>query len=287
MTPSTQTLANRKPNLIFNLQRMEDIFDQVQGESDVPHRHDYYTVLFVQEGYGTHVVDFKTYEFGSNQVFFVAPGQIHQVNTLERPKGWVITFSRDFLIENSIPETFLQNINLFRSFGDTPPIVIDEQNLGKLDNILAQMEECFPLRDSHRNRALGALLQLFLIYCNHICTLCNAPDQPDEESTGATMLRDFKDLVETRYQDWHKVQEYASELNITPKHLSHTIKLITGKTAKEYIQDRLLLEAKRLLRHTELSMKEISYELGFEEPLHFSGFFKKQEGVSATTFRNQ
>ena len=73
--------------------------------------------------------------------------------------------------------------------------------------------------------------------------------------------------------------------HISTKHLSQTLKNITGKVAKDHIQDRLALEAKRLLLHTSLSVKEIAYEIGFEEPLHFSGFFKKRVGVSPSQFR--
>ena len=74
-------------------------------------------------------------------------------------------------------------------------------------------------------------------------------------------------------------------MNITPKHLSQTVKNLSGKTAKELIQDRVVLEAKRLLLHTPLSIKEIAYQLGFEEPLHFSAFFKNRAGVSPTFFK--
>jgi len=111
------------------------------------------------------------------------------------------------------------------------------------------------------------------------------PDQRDEDNSNVCILRDFKGLLEQYFQDWHQVNTYASKLNLTSKHLSHTVKSLTGKTAKEFIQDRLILESKRLLLHTDLEIKEIAYQIGFEEPLHFSGFFKKSTGISPTAFR--
>mgnify|MGYP000356442481 FL=1 len=262
---------------------MGEIHDRAGGKVDVPHRHDYYTVILIKEAKGQHIIDYHSYDLAPLQVHFVSPGQVHQVVTPSRPKGSVFTFSRDFLVENNIPESFISNINLFRQFGETPPLGIDEITFERLSRILKEMQECLPLELHYRKRALGALLQLFLIYCNNSCLLDMT--QLDEENSGVCMLRDFKKLVNENFQQWHKVAEYAPILHVSPKHLSHTIKQLTGKTAKEVIQDRLTLEAKRLLFHTDLSIKEIAFRVGFEAPLHFSSFFKKQAGQSPSQYR--
>lgn len=280
---TTDYLQQRKHHTDFNLLDMGEIYDRAAGKVDVPHRHDYYTVILVEEAEGQHVMDYHSYEFASLQVHFVSPGQVHQVVTPSRPKGSVFTFSRDFLVENNIPESFISNINLFQQFGETPPLAIDELTFKRLTRILQEMQECLPSELHYRKRALGALLQLFLIYCNNSYLLDTT--QLDEENSGVCMLRNFKSLVNENFQQWHKVAEYAPILHISPKHLSHTIKQLTGKTAKEVIQDRLTLEAKRLLFHTDLSIKEIAFRVGFEAPLHFSSFFKKQAGQSPSQYR--
>lgn len=278
-------IENRKPNTDFYLGDMGEIYDQAEGKTDVPHRHDYYTVLLIQAAEGTHVVDYKTFPFQPLQVFFVSPGQVHQVAATSKPTGWVFTFSRDFLVENNIPESFITNINLFQAFGDAPPLQLDEATFERLLAIIRQMKECLPMDLTYRSRALGALLQLFLIHCNNSSTV--NPRQLDEENSGVCILRDFKHLVEQRYSKWHKVNDYAAEVHLSPKYLSQTVKQFTGKSAKEFIQDRLVLEAKRLLLHTDLTAKEVAYRIGFEEPLHFSSFFKKKAGISPTQFREQ
>ena len=275
----------RKPSVDFNLQRMEDIFVREEGKADRPHRHDYYTVLFVEQAVGQHNIDYKTFPFRKHEVHFVAPGQVHQVVLKEKPKGCVFTFSRDFLVQNDIPEHFISNVNLFRPFGDSPPLSLDPVTFERLQRIISDMEFCLPSNFTYRSRALGALLQLFLIYGNNSRNLNT--DQLDEENTGVCILRDFKRLVDQQYVQWHKVNEYAKAINISPKHLSHTVKSITGKTAKEIIQDRLVLEAKRLLLHTTMSVKEVAYHIGFEEPLHFSSFFKKKIAVSPSEYRKK
>lgn len=281
----TNRIERRAPNRDFYLEPMGAIYDRAGGQPDVPHRHDYYTVLLVEAAKGRHLVDFKTYTFRQSEVHFVSPGQVHQVVVSEKPQGWVFTFSKDFLIENNIPESFISNINLFSPFGDSPPLKVDRDTFRRLLRIVGEMESCLPMELTYRSRALGALLQLFLIYCNNSTALDS--DQLDEESANVCILRDFKDLVATHYAEWHKVNDYASRIHITPKHLSQTVKELTGKTAKEIIQDRLMLEAKRLLLHTELSIKEIAFRIGFAEPLHFSGFFKKKAGLSPSGYREE
>lgn len=284
MQKTTQSPERRSPSVAFNLQDMGLIYERTHGEVDVPHRHDYYTVLLVEEANGKHLVDYQTHDFGSSEVYFVSPGQVHQVALDARPKGWAFTFSRDFLVENNIPEGFITNISLFRLFGDAPPLQIDKTTFQRLRRIVDEMESCLPMHLEYRSRALGALLQLFLIYCHNSTSFDQK--QIDEESPGICLLRDFKQMVDDKFRYWHKVSEYAGEIPISAKHLSSTVKKITGKSAKAIIQDRLLLEAKRLLLHTDLSVKEVGYRIGFEEPLHFSSFFKKQVGVSPSKFRD-
>lgn len=262
---------------------MDEIYDRTSGQFDVPHRHDYYTLLVIEKAAGTHIIDYTGFAFGDLEVHFVSPGQVHQVMATEKPRGRVITFTKSFLVENNIPLGFISNISLFQSFGITPPLKLDEPIFKRLSSIVAEMDSCLSIDLNYGKRAVGALLQLFLIYCNNSANLDKT--QIDEEIAGICILRDFKTLVDDKFREWHKVKDYATEIHVSPKHLSQTVKNITGKGAKDYIQDRLILEAKRLLLHTDMSIKEIAYAAGFEEPLHFSGFFKRQVGISASQFK--
>ena len=280
--PSSSDIEHRDPPRAFDLQRMEGLFDQSDGRNDAPHRHRYYTVLVVEKATGQHRIDYHAYDFAPGQVHFIAPGQVHQVLTPSRPHGWVITFSADFLLRNNIPTRFISDINLFQQFGDHPPLSVAPAELAQLTSLIDQMATAFTADHPYRDRALGAWLQLFLIRCNQFCPLAPSPSTSDSH---ICLLRDFKARINASFHEWHKVQDYAADLHITPKHLSQVVKQLTGSTAKELIQQRLVLEGKRLLFHTDLSVKEIAYRLGFEEPLHFSGFFKRQSGHSPSEFR--
>lgn len=92
--------------------------------------------------------------------------------------------------------------------------------------------------------------------------------------------------MESAFVKWHKVGQYANEMNISPDYLNNVIKTNIGITAKEFIQNRVVLEAKRLGVHTGLSSKEIAYNIGFDDPSHFSKFYKNVTGESFTNFRN-
>ena len=86
---------------------------------------------------------------------------------------------------------------------------------------------------------------------------------------------------------WHSVKDYSASLFVTPDYLNKVVKSLIGKTAKEYIQNRIIIAAKRLLFHTTSSNKEIAFELGFNEPDHFSSFFKKCTSMSSSVFRER
>jgi AraC-like DNA-binding protein len=99
------------------------------------------------------------------------------------------------------------------------------------------------------------------------------------------MVQRFKNLVETRYQQWHQVRDYAGALNVSPNYLNEVIKSNIGVSAKDFIQNRLLLEAKRMAVFTGKSIKETAYDLGFEDPSYFSKFFRAGTGQSIIEFK--
>jgi len=266
----------------FDINRMETLFDHQQGKLPKPHRHDFYTVIWAEASGGHHLVDFEEYAINAGDIFFISPGQVHRVTTPQRPSGWVITFTRSFLSQNAISTDFLFNINLFRQYGKTPPLVPDAALTEQIRPVVMQMQHNAAQNMPYRFEALGALLKLFLIYCNAACNL----ERPGTAPDGTWILRGFKKMVEENFRQQHKVKDYAEQLFITPKHLNKVVKELIGCTAKVYIQQRILVEAQRLLRHTDAPIKEVGYTLGFDEPLHFSSFFKKQAGISPTDFRS-
>lgn len=273
-------------DLSFELKRMEIIHDNPHPLVEEAHRHDYYTLIFVEKAKGIHKIDFDEYEMGEHQVFFVAPGQVHQVIEEGRSTGFVLLFSEDFLLKHHINENFIKDLNLFRDYGQTPPLYLSEQLFSEMKMIIEEIEKLLESDMELKLDAIGAYLKLFLIKCHNTCDL-KLESQEKNQNAGVTMLRDFKELVEKYYRTEHKVIFYSSKLFVSSDHLNKTVKSLIGVSAKDYIQNRIIMEAKRMLLHTDSSSKEIGYELGFKDPAHFSTFFKNCTNESVSSFKKQ
>jgi AraC-like DNA-binding protein/mannose-6-phosphate isomerase-like protein (cupin superfamily) len=278
-----QKVNSEKEDVSFSISKMEDIYTSRNGKVDEPHRHNFYTVLIIIKAKGQHKIDFKTYELSSNQIFFVAPGQVHQVIEMEKPKGFAMTFSNQFLVKNSIPLSFIASLNLFQNYGQSPPLIPSQSQFDKIEIFLNQILSLFNSNAAMKSLSIGSFLKLLLIDCNNICAI--NPIESDIDSSGDNLIRTFKNSVDNHYKKEHSTSYYAAQLHITPDHLNRTVKAKIGKTAKEYIQARIITEAKRLLYFTHLSNKEIGYDLGFNEPANFSAFFKKHTKLTPSKFQ--
>lgn len=277
-------LKQSEEEVPFAYRTMEEIHLRTGGKPDVPHRHNYYTILWSKNACGTHYIDYREYPIEPNLVFFVTPGQVHQVITFNNPIGSVIMFTCDFLSRYDISKEFITNLGLFSEYSGTPPIKIDKQShqvlLNYTDNIATIVKD----KPDFMYDQLAAYLKLFLIECNKFAVQSKSEDEQTLQA-GRLIMKNFKNILETKFSQWHKVLDYAKDLNVSADYLNNVIKASVGKTAKEMIQDRLVLEAKRLGLHTDLTSKEIAYRLGFDEPSHFSRFFKTAEKQSFTAFK--
>ncbi len=267
----------------FIISKMEDIYIKRNGKPDEPHRHNFYTVIVVKKAKGIHKIDFNAYELSNQQLFFVAPGQVHQIIEDEKSVGYAMTFSTQFLIDNFIPVTFVESLNLFQNYGQSPPLTLSSEQFNKIENLCIDIFNLFISEAQMKNLSIGSYLKLLLIESNNICLI--NPIESDVDTSGDNLIRSFKKAVDKKFRSEHSTSFYANELYVTPDHLNRVFKGRVGKTAKEYLQSRIITEAKRLLYFTSLTNKEIGYELGFNEPANFSAFFKKCTGYSPSNFK--
>ena len=268
----------------FVIKTMEEIDQQLGGISDHPHRHNYYTVIWSFTATGKHVIDFKEYPIIPHHVFFVSPEQVHQIITDPRPTGYVILFTPEFLEKNSIREYFIANLKLFQKSDETPPLPLTDRMVDTLSMFADQMQSLFHSESELRFEAIGAYLKLFLIECHNHCSLFPGGNTQRIE-VGKTLVKNFKQIVEKHFAEWHQVKHYAEALYVSPNYLNEVIKSAIHISAKDYIQNRLILEAKRLAVFTSKSGKEIGFDLGFDDPSHFSKFFKSNTRQSLVDFK--
>ncbi|MCK8140760.1 AraC family transcriptional regulator [Flavobacterium sp. I-SCBP12n] len=280
-----KSINSNQENLHFNIAKMQDIYTLRNGKVDEPHRHNFYSVLIISKAKGIHKIDFNAYELAEKQIFFIAPGQVHQVIEHEKSEGFSMTFSNHFLVENSIPISFIESLNLFQNYGQSPPLQLESKAFESVENFANQIVELFNSNAAMKFLSIGSFLKLILIACNNSCAI--NPIESDIDISGASLIRNFKNSVNQNFKKEHSTTFYANQLFITPDHLNRTFKAKVGKTAKEFIQARIITEAKRLLFFSSLTNKEIAYQLGFNEPANFSAFFKKHTKLSPSHFKKR
>jgi len=268
----------------FLLRTLQDVYNGPTLESERPHRHDYYAIMFIEKGNGIHYVDFHEYAVTDGLVFFLMPGQMHQLLFFGQPKGHLIAFTEEFLVANAIPRKMIDDLYLFNEYGISPPLPLNESQLPAYQNIFDQMKYFSESVDRYSTEAIASLVQLFLVLSNHHCSV-RKDDNPQLLESGNTLLRSFRNLLNKRFATEHQVSGYADEMAITADYLNKIVKNLTGVSAKEHIQNKVIIEAKRALIFTDISNKELAFSLGFDEAAHFNNFFKKMTGLSPGEFR--
>jgi AraC family transcriptional regulator, transcriptional activator of pobA len=245
------------------------------------HRHSYYELLFFTSGEGKHMIDFDIHEIRPQSLHFVSAGQVHAMSRSADTKGFVIAFSKEFMFLNA---TDIAILNDFPAFNKTahPVLALEKEVFLEIERLITDMEREFNGTNPYKDKMLGAFICILLLKCK---SLLRITGNEKTDIASQQVLQKFNAILEEKFIVLHKVNEYADLMNLSPNHLSETIKKITGKTAGEMIQDRLILEAKRMLLHSAITAKEIAYHLNFNDPSYFSRFFKTNTGHAPEEFR--
>jgi AraC family transcriptional activator of pobA len=246
----------------------------------VPHRKDYYMLVFVTEGTSSHWVDMVQYTLKANTVYFTVP---HQVQVKEQGSPLIakmICFTEEFLAieENEL----LRQLPIIKNLHNGHELNLKPDDLTFVNDLLNKMFAEYNHKQDWRNGMILAYLRVLLIYMSR---LYNEQFGTEEFADDRVLLNKFRTLIEHHHKELHDVAAYAGMLHISAGHLSEVVKQQSGKTAIEHIHERLILEAKRLLFHTESSIKEIAFELGFEDASYFNRFFKRLSDQTPVLFR--
>jgi AraC family transcriptional activator of pobA len=250
-----------------------------------PHRHhDFYEILFITQGTGNHAIDGHDFAIKPNSIFFLSPGQIHDLTLSDDVQGFIFLFSSAFYHFNKTDPYKLFELPFFYNLSaHTPPIYLSENTDIELinnyfKNSIAESLQNLPETDE----VIRAYLDLLLIFCKRIYPIQEASDS---QSKSKILVKRFKQLIEQNCQKNWSISQYSGELGIGQNHLSETVKSVTGRTSTDLVNDRMLLEIKRLLLNTDLSISEIAYQLNFTDQSYFSKYFKKLVGMSPGVYR--
>ncbi len=279
-------LLHRNKQVNFLCKTMQQIEEDENDQLQLPHRHDYYTIIWIEKASGTHHIDFKSYPVHSQTIYFIGPEQVHLLQLNQKPKGRVLLFTVDFLEVNGIPLQFLSGLGLFFACDEFTPIRLKKAQVTEMQTYADYIFREFENDQYLKQETIAAWLKLFLIACKRIKAEITDKNALPPTSSSKT-VREFKSLLEKKFAQHHKVSYYAGELHLSANYLNEIIREETGQSAKDLIQNRIILEAKRLATYSANSMKETAFQLGFDDPSHFSKFFRNCTHTGYSHFSRQ
>lgn len=230
-------------------------------EIEWPHRHSFFSLVWFTQGTGFYVIDFQEYEIKQDRVFFVSPKQVHNWDYSENCKGYIVT----------VDSTLGEELNLNDTF---PYIDID----GKTKDLLLAI---FP--DLIANFEKQNDISIDIRYVYQLCERFSQQNNVQHQTTNSYITA-FKELIAENYTQPHAIGWYAAKLHLPTEGLNFLCKEYTGATAKQYLLDIKLTEAKRLLLYSDYNINEIAFQLGFEDSSYFSRIFKKKTSLTPSDF---
>ncbi len=251
-----------------------------------PHRTTFYHIFLFKNCQPIHLVDFKPIQVKPNSILFIDRERVHQFDQLFSYEGEVLIFTDDFFCQNENDIKFLKGSTLFNDLQDNCLLTFTKSIFQKLQNINQEIDEELQHFDSNSSPTiLKNLLQNFLLLAEREKRKDN--NFQNEKNIDFEYTTLFKDLLEKNYKTKKNVGFYATQLAISERRLGQATNQFLGKLPKQMINERIILEAKRLLVYGNFSIKEIAYDLGFEEPTNFIKYFKKQTAQTPIEFREQ
>lgn len=278
-----QSIPFQQNNLPFEI-RSIDWMEKNRQQNHSPHRHTYYEITWIRQGTGVYLVDLEKHELVENMVCCASPGQVHQLKGGEHTQGFVISFNHDFLFLAQDKSSAWSNEQTSPSFSNISVTKLNEETTIEVDHLIQKMVKEFDNFFLLRAEILIGFFKIFLIY---LTRQSDKTGQAIAQTRNVDLVKKFFSYVENKFITHKKVTEYAEQLAVTPNYLNEIVKRVSGFPASHHIQQRIVLEAKRHATYSDSSMKEIAYNLGFDDIAHFSKFFKNVSGQSFTDFKKQ
>ena len=272
----------RSDNPLFHIARLDILEGEAMNEM-YPYRNDFYQIIFGknvdQLSYSINGIEFQsTPQF----ILFSAPNQVHSWKKMDNWEGYTICFKAEYL------KQFLK-LSTTTVF---PFFEINEANFLPLSMSESKRFEIYfqsleKEQDINKNSS-QELIKINLLAILYLARRKYYKDPKDKSvgKKGLELIAQYQRLINMHFAEFHMVSDYAKLMNKSSNYLTQVVIALTGKSAKSFIANRIVLEAKYYLSFTELDIAEISYQLNFNSPSHFGQFFKKQIGKTPTTYRN-
>lgn len=250
---------------------------------DEVHKHTFYEILWTEKGISKQIIDYREYEVAPNSLFFISPNQVHQFEEWKPLQGGTILFTEDFFLLNHNNKDKLFELSFLDNFYANPCLKFDKKDFAEVKQTIDLMAKEHKRKDKSPT-IIQSLLHILLAQAQRCI------DRQTEKPVSKKYLsifKQFKTLLDKHYVENQTTAFYAERLHITPHHLSLVAKNVTGKTAGEIIRSRSILEAKRLLTFTDLSVSEVATQLQYFDSSYFSKIFKAETKKTPAGFKKE
>jgi AraC-like DNA-binding protein len=266
----------------IDIKRLEDHLKRSKNVK-FPHRHEFYNLIYITHGSGTHDIDFKRFKVQPNQLFFMNDGQIHNWDLSDDIKGYTFFFKKQFYTVSE-PHFALNNLPFFHNgVNEAQMVVFEKPDALIIENLFQDM-----LLEQNGSKIFNESIIITLLKIILIRSLrAYVPDYSKNTSNQNKLkIRQFEQLIEENFLNIKAVKDYAELITMSSNYLNGLCTQNLGKNAGELIRERVILEAKRLLIYTNLSICELSNTLGYENCSYFIRLFKKTVGQTPEQFRH-
>jgi len=268
-------------NPIFRIQRDDCVATYKRSDFLIPHRKEYYFMALVKAGSSRHWIDTVPYTVRPGAFYFTIPHQVHLKEEVQPFTGISLGITEEFL---ALDESgALKKLPVIQNPDNGHELVLNDADLLFVEDLLEKMLAEYNTKNNWQNTMLLAYTKVLLIYLSRLYEqqFSMVAPQPNR-----LLLKTYLSKIEEWYTKLHDVAAYAGMMNLSAGHLSELVKEQSGKPAIVHIHERLIVEAKRLLFHTDQSIKEIAFALGFEDASYFNRFFKRIALTSPAYYRS-
>lgn len=271
----------------IQIKNIPDCLVDMEAMESRLHSHDFYQLMWFWHGTGRHQIDFNDEEVSPNKVFVISSGQLHQFKDLESPEGIIIQFDEGFFSEMDDNLDSIIKYSVFNAFHLPPYYIIDSETGERLKGIAAEMNrEKADVEKFAHDSYIYSLVKMFLIVL--IREGLRTDNKPIYNNSAAYQyFINFRKALDNNYRRYHTVQQYATALRMSSKTLTQRVIQYSGQSPLQLINNKLIVEAQRMLKSKPMLIKEIAYELGFDDASYFVKFFKRQTGLLPSEFKEK
>lgn len=242
-----------------------------------------YKIFWIKEGEGTYHIDFESYSFKGGVLFFLSPGQMFSVTSEKIKEAYQLSFVQDFYCIQAHDSEISCNGVLFNNIYETPFVRPCKKDIEKFNFIIESLVDEFKNNEAAQYDMLQAYLKQFIIHAVRIKKEYHVL----KKDTETKLFKDFSLLVELNFKNLHSVTDYSNRLGISPKSLTKNFQKIGIESPSDFIKNRIIIEAKRKLIYSTDIIKQIAFDLGFNDPAYFTRYFTKATGKSPKQFQKE